>query len=105
PDEAVAAADRLGFPLFEIPYQVPFIALTEAVFTRLSDARVAETLRRLAGDLVEAVLSGDAGARELRRRARAFGLRGTLPLSFLALRTAGHHDAPTRRPGEGVQHQ
>ena len=65
PAEAVAAADRLGFPLFEIPYQVPFIAITEAVATRLSDARVAEAVRRLAGDLVEAV----AGRR--RRPARA----------------------------------
>lgn len=88
PAEAVAAADERGFPLFEIPYDVPFIALTEAVFTRLSDARVAEATRRLAGDLVEAVLGGDAGARELRRRVRAFGLRGTLPLSFVALRPA-----------------
>jgi purine catabolism regulator len=102
PDEAVAAADRLGFPLFEIPYQVPFIALTEAVFTRLSDARVAEAVRRLAGDLVEAVLSGEAGARELRRRARAFGLRGTLPLSFLALRPAADEAATLARLAEAA---
>jgi DNA-binding PucR family transcriptional regulator len=102
PDEAVAAADRLGFPLFEVPYQVPFIALTEAVFTRLSDARVAETVRRLAGDLVEAVLSGDAGARELRRRARAFGLSGTLPLSFLALRPAAAEAATLARLAEAA---
>jgi purine catabolism regulator len=97
PGDAVAAADRLGFPLFEIPYQVPFIALTEAVFTRISDARVADTVRRLAGDLVEAALSGEAGARELRRRARAFGLRGTLPLSFLALRPAADEAATLAR--------
>ena len=102
PDEAVAAADRLGFPLFEIPYQVPFIALTEAVFTRLSDARVAETVRRLAGDLVEAVLSGDAGARELRRRARAFGLSGALPLSFVALRPAADDAATLARLAEAA---
>jgi purine catabolism regulatory family protein/PucR-like helix-turn-helix protein/diguanylate cyclase with GGDEF domain len=88
PQPAVEEADARGFPLFEIPYDVPFIALTEAVFTRLSDARVAEATRRLAGDLVEAVLGGDAGTRELRRRLRAFGLRGTLPLSFVALRPA-----------------
>jgi PucR family transcriptional regulator, purine catabolism regulatory protein len=88
PAEAVAVADARSFPLFEIPYDVPFIALTEAVFTRLSDARVAEATRRLAGDLVEAVLGGDAGPRELRRRVRAFGLRGTLPLSFVTLRPA-----------------
>src|SRR5581483_6903050 len=29
------AAERLGFPVFEVPYPVPFIAITEAVFTRL----------------------------------------------------------------------
>jgi purine catabolism regulator len=102
PGEAVAAADRLGFPLFEVPYQVPFIALTEAVFTRISDARVAEAVRRLAGDLVEAVLSGDAGARELRRRARAFGLRGTLPLAFLALRPAADEAATLARLAEAA---
>jgi PucR C-terminal helix-turn-helix domain/GGDEF-like domain/Purine catabolism regulatory protein-like family len=102
PDEAVAAADRLGFPLFEIPYQVPFIALTEAVFTRISDARVAEAVRRLAGDLVEAVLSGEAGVRELRRRSRAFGLRGTLPLSFLALRPATDEAATLARLAEAA---
>jgi PucR family transcriptional regulator, purine catabolism regulatory protein len=102
PGDAVTAADRLGFPLFEIPYQVPFIALTEAVFTRISDARVAETVRRLAGDLVEAVVSGDAGARELRRRARAFGLRGTLPLAFVALRPATDEAATLARLAEAA---
>jgi purine catabolism regulator len=102
PADALAAADRLGFPLFEIPYQVPFIALTEAVFTRISDARVAEAVRRLAGDLVEAVLGGDAGPRELRRRARAFGLRGTLPLSFLALRPATAEAATLARLAEAA---
>jgi DNA-binding PucR family transcriptional regulator len=97
PAEAIAVADELGFPLFEIPYDVPFIAITEAVFTRLSDARVAEAVRRLAGDLVEAVLAGDAGPRELRRRVRAFGLRGTLPLSFVALRPAAPDAAQLAR--------
>jgi purine catabolism regulator len=102
PAEAVAAADRLGFPLFEIPYQVPFIAITEAVATRLSDARVAEAVRRLAGDLVEAVLAGDAGPRELRRRARAFGMRGTLPMSFVALRPVTASAAQLARLAEAA---
>jgi Purine catabolism regulatory protein-like family/PucR C-terminal helix-turn-helix domain/GGDEF-like domain len=97
PAEAVAAADRLGFPLFTLPYEVPFIAVTEAVFTRISDARVADAVRRLAGDLVDAVLGGDVGPRELRRRARAFGLRGNLPLSFVALRPATAGAAPLAR--------
>jgi purine catabolism regulator len=29
------AADRAGFPVFEVPYEVPFIAITEALFSRL----------------------------------------------------------------------
>ena len=40
PAEAVAAADRLGFPVLTTPYHVPFIAITEAVFTAQADARV-----------------------------------------------------------------
>ena len=35
PRALVSAAERARFPLFEVPYPVPFIALTEAVFTRL----------------------------------------------------------------------
>ena len=81
---------------------MPFIAITEAVFTRLSDARVAEAVRRLAGDLVEAVLGGDAGPRELRRRARAFGMRGTLPMSFVALRPATAEAAQLARLAEAA---
>jgi purine catabolism regulator len=35
PKALVSAAEQAGFPLFEVPYPVPFIAITEAVFTRL----------------------------------------------------------------------
>lgn len=35
PKALVAEADALGFPLFEVPYEMPFIAITEAAFTRL----------------------------------------------------------------------
>lgn len=35
PRALVAEAERAGFPLFEVPYPVPFIAITEAVFARL----------------------------------------------------------------------
>ncbi|MGZ8585822.1 MAG: PucR family transcriptional regulator [Actinomycetota bacterium] len=35
PRALVAAAEREAFPLFEVPYPVPFIAITEAVFSRL----------------------------------------------------------------------
>lgn len=35
PRALVTAAERSAFPLFEVPYPVPFIAITEAVSTRL----------------------------------------------------------------------
>lgn len=35
PKPLVAAAESAGLPLVEIPYDVPFIAITEALFTRL----------------------------------------------------------------------
>jgi purine catabolism regulator len=35
PKALVTAADHAGFPLFEVPYPTPFIAITEAVSTRL----------------------------------------------------------------------
>ena len=102
PAEARTAADRLGFPVFTIPYEIPFIAITEAVFTGLSNQRVAETERRLAGDLVEAIVAGDISARELRRRTRAFGLRGTLPLTFVMLRADGGGSHALARVADAV---
>ena len=35
PRAIVTAADQVAFPVFEVPYPVPFIAITEAVFTRI----------------------------------------------------------------------
>ena len=34
PKAMVSAADQLSFPLFEVPYPVPFIAITEAISRR-----------------------------------------------------------------------
>ena len=177
PAAAIDAGDRLGFPVLTIPYEVPFIAISEAVFAAIADRRVqtleqmtelilddrpldsllaelasiagavlelrdgrgqalastgtidaadprvvrervvtgarveaellalpaadadrallhhvrtvlavellrrrsvADAERRLAGDLVDAVVGGTIGAAELRRRSAAFGLTGTL---------------------------
>ncbi|HET9005836.1 MAG TPA: PucR family transcriptional regulator ligand-binding domain-containing protein, partial [Actinomycetes bacterium] len=35
PPAVLEAADRAGFPVFEVPFEVPFIAITEALFSRL----------------------------------------------------------------------
>ncbi|MGZ4152734.1 MAG: PucR family transcriptional regulator ligand-binding domain-containing protein, partial [Actinomycetota bacterium] len=45
PRAVVTAAEQASFPVFEVPYPVPFIAITEAVFTRIV-AEQYETLQR-----------------------------------------------------------
>jgi purine catabolism regulator len=45
PEALVDEARELGFPVFEVPYEVPFIALTEKAFTRLVNEQY-EVLQR-----------------------------------------------------------
>jgi purine catabolism regulator len=45
PRALVNAAEQVSFPVFEVPYPVPFIAITEAVFTRIL-AEQYDTLQR-----------------------------------------------------------
>ncbi|HEY7876507.1 MAG TPA: PucR family transcriptional regulator ligand-binding domain-containing protein [Actinomycetota bacterium] len=40
PAAIVKAADREGFPVLEVPYPVPFLAIAEAISSRLTDDRV-----------------------------------------------------------------
>src|SRR5688572_28680150 len=44
PEALVEEADELDFPLFEVPYRMPFIAITEKAFTRIVNEGY-ETLR------------------------------------------------------------
>jgi purine catabolism regulator len=48
PQAIVEAASERGFPVFEIPYDVPFIAITEAAFTRLVNEQYAVLRRAIA---------------------------------------------------------
>ena len=45
PKPLIAAAEAVDFPLFEVPFPVPFIAITEAIFTRIL-AEQYDTLQR-----------------------------------------------------------
>ena len=45
PKALITAAEQEGLPLFEVPYPVPFIAITEAIFTRIR-AEQFDTLQR-----------------------------------------------------------
>ncbi|MGI8716081.1 MAG: PucR family transcriptional regulator [Solirubrobacteraceae bacterium] len=59
PEALVQAASEREFPVFEVPYDVPFIALTEAAFTQLVNEQYAVLRRALAAHerLEQVVLS------------------------------------------------
>ena len=47
PAALVTAARKRGFPLFEVPYEVPFIAVTEKAFSHLVNEHYAVLQRAL----------------------------------------------------------
>src|ERR1700750_2979050 len=48
PPALLEAARERGFPLFEVPYELPFIALTEQAFTRLANEQYTLLQRSIA---------------------------------------------------------
>src|SRR3954453_176889 len=115
PRALVTEASKHGFPMFEVPYPVPFIAITEAVFTRLV-AEQYDTLQRAVDAehvLTRAVLEGggvDGVARSLAGVVHGGGVDGVarsladvvkgwalvLDLHGIALAST-HPDAEARR--------
>ncbi|HLQ22452.1 MAG TPA: PucR family transcriptional regulator ligand-binding domain-containing protein, partial [Gemmatimonadales bacterium] len=61
PKALIDAAERASFPVFEVPYPVPFIAITEAVFTRLVAEQYDLLSRSLDAEhtMTKAVLEGE----------------------------------------------
>jgi purine catabolism regulator len=79
PRALVVAADRASFPIFEVPYPVPFIAITEAVFTRLVAEQYDLLSRSLEAEhtLTRAVLQGQGPPgiiRALTKAVRGWGV-------------------------------
>jgi PucR family transcriptional regulator, purine catabolism regulatory protein len=67
-------ARKRGFPLFEVPYELPFIAITERVFAQLLDERYEMLQRGMAGDVLAEALTGRLYPEELQARLRPFGI-------------------------------
>jgi purine catabolism regulatory family protein/PucR-like helix-turn-helix protein/diguanylate cyclase with GGDEF domain len=62
PPALVQAAAERDFPVFEVPYEVPFIALTEAAFTQLVNEQYAVLRRALAAhERLERVVLSERG--------------------------------------------
>ncbi len=74
PAALVTAARKRGFPLFEVPYELPFIAITERAFAQLLEERYEMLQRSMAGDLLAEALSGHLYPEDLQARLRPFGI-------------------------------
>jgi DNA-binding PucR family transcriptional regulator len=74
PAALVKAASARGFPLFEVPYELPFIAITERAFAQLLDERYELLQRNMVGDLLSEALSGHLYPEDLQARLRPFGI-------------------------------
>jgi purine catabolism regulator len=74
PVALVNAARKLDFPVFEVPYELPFIAITERVFAQLVDERYELLQRSMAGDVLAEALTGNLYPEELQAKLRPFGI-------------------------------
>ncbi len=74
PAALVSAARQREFPLFEVPYELPFIAITERAFARLLDERYEMLQRTMVGDLLSEVLTGHLYPEDVQARLRPFGI-------------------------------
>ncbi len=74
PAALVKAAQSRSFPLFEIPYELPFIAITERAFAQLVNERYEMLERSMAGDVLADALSGQLYPEDLQARLRPFGI-------------------------------
>src|SRR4051794_10429060 len=62
PKALVDAAAQRDFPLFEVPYEVPFIAITEKAFTRLVNEQYAVLQRSIAAhERLERIVLSERG--------------------------------------------
>jgi DNA-binding PucR family transcriptional regulator len=74
PAALLTAARKRDFPLFEVPYELPFIAITERAFAQLVNERYEMLQRNMAGDVLAEALSGHLYPEDLQARLRPFGI-------------------------------
>jgi PucR family transcriptional regulator, purine catabolism regulatory protein len=85
PAAILNTARKRGFPLFEVPYELPFIAVTERVFAQLLNERYELLQRNMAGDVLAEALTGRLYPDELQARLRPFGIGETAAVLAFAL--------------------
>jgi purine catabolism regulator len=89
PAAILNSARKLSFPLFEVPYELPFIAVTERVFAQLLNERYELLQRNMAGDVLAEALTGRLYPDELQARLRPFGIGERAAVLAFVLRDPG----------------
>jgi purine catabolism regulator len=89
PAAILNTARKRDFPLFEVPYELPFIAVTERVFAQLLNERYELLQRNMAGDVLAEALTGRLYPDELQARLRPFGIGEQAAVLAFALREPG----------------
>ena len=74
PAALLTAARKRSFPVFEVPFELPFIAITERAFAQLVDERYELLQRNMAGDVLAEALAGHLYPEDLKARLRPFGI-------------------------------
>jgi PucR family transcriptional regulator, purine catabolism regulatory protein len=85
PAALLGAARRRSFPVFEVPYELPFIAITERAFAQLVNERYEMLQRNMAGDVLAEALTGHLYPEELQARLKPFGIGERLAVLAFAL--------------------
>jgi purine catabolism regulator len=97
PAALVTAARKRSFPLFEVPYELPFIAITERAFAQLVDERYEMLQRNMAGDVLAEALTGHLYPEDLQVRLRPFGIGEQAAVLAFALEDPSAAAAPLER--------
>jgi PucR family transcriptional regulator, purine catabolism regulatory protein len=86
PAALVTAARKREFPVFEVPYELPFIAITERAFAQRLNERYELLQRNMLGDVLSEALTGHLYPEDLQARLRPFGIGAQV--AVLAFRVA-----------------
>src|SRR5438105_7077496 len=97
PAALLAAARERGFPVFEVPYELPFIAITERAFAQLVNERYEMLQRSMVGDVLAEALTGHPYPEELQARLRPFGIGSEVAVLAFSLTDPNAAAAPLER--------
>jgi PucR family transcriptional regulator, purine catabolism regulatory protein len=104
PAPLVEEAAALGFPVFEVPYELPFIALTEKAFTRLVNEQYEVLQRGIAlHKRLERLVLEERGLDEV-VRALAAATGGTISVLSARGDTIASKSFRRRLPDEAIEH-